>query len=33
VFTVNRRGKIAAVIEGAFGANELNEAVDAATKK
>jgi hypothetical protein len=32
VFTINRKGKIAAEIEGAFSANELNKAVDAATK-
>jgi hypothetical protein len=32
VFTINRRGKIAARIEGAFGADELQKAVEAATK-
>jgi hypothetical protein len=32
VFTINRKGKIAAEIEGAFSANELEKAVNAATK-
>jgi hypothetical protein len=32
VFTINRQGKIAARLEGAFGANELQKAVNAATK-
>jgi hypothetical protein len=32
VFTINRQGKIAASIEGAFSADELQKAVDAATK-
>src|SRR4051794_38627252 len=32
LFTVNRKGKIAAKIEGAFSASELNKAVDAAEK-
>jgi hypothetical protein len=31
-FTINRKGKIAAVLEGAFSADELNKAVDAAEK-
>jgi hypothetical protein len=33
LFTINRRGKIAARIEGAFSASELEKAVDAATKR
>jgi hypothetical protein len=33
LFTVNRQGKIAAEIEGAFSASELEKAVDAATAK
>jgi hypothetical protein len=32
LFTVNRQGKIAAELEGAFSAGELEKAVDAATK-
>jgi hypothetical protein len=32
LFTINKQGKIAAVIEGAFSANELNKAIDAALK-
>ena len=32
LFTINRKGKITAAIEGAFSANELNKAVDAALK-
>jgi hypothetical protein len=32
LFTINRKGKIAAEIEGAFSADELEKAVDAATK-
>ena len=32
LFTINRQGKIAARIEGAFSASELEKAVDAATK-
>jgi hypothetical protein len=32
LFTINRKGKIAAEIEGAFSAAELNKAVDAAAK-
>jgi hypothetical protein len=32
LFTINRKGRIAAVIEGAFSASELEKAVDAATK-
>jgi hypothetical protein len=32
LFTINRQGKIAARIEGAFSAEELNKAVDAARK-
>jgi hypothetical protein len=32
LFTINRRGKVAARIEGAFSASELQKAVDAATK-
>src|SRR6476469_1095011 len=32
LFTINRKGKIAAEIEGAFSADELNKAVDAAMK-
>jgi hypothetical protein len=32
LFTINRQGKIAARIEGAFSANELQKAVDAAEK-
>jgi hypothetical protein len=32
LFTVNRQGKVAAVLEGAFSASELNKAVDAAAK-
>jgi hypothetical protein len=32
LFTINRKGKIAARIEGAFSADELQKAVDAATK-
>jgi hypothetical protein len=32
LFTINRQGKIAAEIEGAFSADELNKAVDAAIK-
>jgi hypothetical protein len=32
LFTINRQGKIAAVLEGAFSASELNKAVDAAAK-
>lgn len=32
VFTINRKGKIAAEIEGAFSADELEKAVDAARK-
>jgi hypothetical protein len=32
VFTINRKGRIAARIEGAFGADELQKAVQAATK-
>jgi hypothetical protein len=33
LFTVNRKGRIAARIEGAFSAGELERALDAATKK
>jgi hypothetical protein len=33
LFTVNRKGKIAAEIEGAFSASELEKAVDAAAKR
>jgi hypothetical protein len=33
LFTIDRKGKIAAVIEGAFGADELQKAVAAAAKK
>lgn len=32
VFTINRKGRVAARIEGAFGADELTKAVDAAAK-
>jgi hypothetical protein len=32
LFTIDRKGKIAAEIEGAFSAAELNKAVDAAAK-
>ena len=32
LFTINRKGKVAAVIEGAFSASELNKAVDAALR-
>jgi len=33
LFTINRKGKIAAAIEGAFSASELQKAVDAAAKR
>lgn len=33
LFTINRKGKIAAQLEGAFSASELNKAVDAAEKR
>jgi hypothetical protein len=32
VFTIDKKGRIAARIEGAFSADELNKAVDAAVK-
>jgi hypothetical protein len=32
LFTINRQGKIAAILEGAYSASELEKAVDAATK-
>ena len=32
LFTINRKGRVAAVIEGAFSSSELNKAVDAALK-
>jgi hypothetical protein len=33
LFTIDRNGKIASRIEGAYSASELEKAVDAATKK
>jgi hypothetical protein len=33
LFTIDRHGRIAARIEGAFGARELNEAIDKAVKR
>jgi hypothetical protein len=33
LFTIDRKGKIAAILEGAYSASELEKAVDAATKK
>jgi hypothetical protein len=32
LYTVNRKGKIAAILEGAFSADELEKAVNAAAK-